>query len=63
MTSDKCVPRWQTEAAPSRSRNAVDAFVVATAASLAYAVILTGDPDDLASLAAHTPGVAVQALP
>ncbi|HUP68898.1 MAG TPA: PIN domain-containing protein [Acidimicrobiales bacterium] len=45
------------------SCHAVDAFVVATAASLAYAVILTEDPDDLRSLAAHTPGVAVQALP
>lgn len=45
------------------SCHAVDAFVVATAASLANAVILTGDPDDLRALAANVPAVAVQALP
>jgi hypothetical protein len=45
------------------SCHAVDAFVVATAASLGNAVILTGDPDDLRALAAHTHAVAVQALP
>lgn len=45
------------------SCHAVDAFVVATAASVGNAVILTGDPTDLRRLAARTPGVAVQALP
>jgi predicted nucleic acid-binding protein len=45
------------------SRHAVDAFVVATAASLGNAVILTGDPADLRSLAAPVAGVVVQALP
>lgn len=44
------------------SCHAVDAFVVATAASLGNAVILTGDPDDLRALAARIPTVAVQAL-
>ncbi len=43
--------------------DAVDAFVVATAASLGNAVILTGDPADLRSLAAPVAGVVVQALP
>ncbi len=45
------------------SCHAVDAFVVATAASLGNAVILTGDPDDLRAFAAHVPAVVVQALP
>lgn len=45
------------------SCHAVDAFVVATAASLGNAVILTGDPDDLRALAADTRAVIVQALP
>lgn len=45
------------------SCHAIDAFVVATAASLGNALILTGDPDDMTSLAAHTPAVAIQALP
>lgn len=44
------------------SCHAIDAFVVATAASLGNALILTGDPDDLTSLSAHTPAVVVQAL-
>lgn len=44
------------------SCHAIDAFIVATAASLGSAVILTGDPVDMASLAARIPTVAVQAL-
>ena len=45
------------------SCHAVDAFVVASAASCGHAVILTADPGDLTRLAAHVPAVAVQALP
>lgn len=45
------------------SCSAVDAFVVATAASLGNAVVLTADADDLRRFAAHLPGVAVQPLP
>ena len=45
------------------SCHAVDAFVVATAASLGNCVVLTGDPDHLTRLAAHVRAVAVQALP
>jgi predicted nucleic acid-binding protein len=44
------------------SCHAVDAFVVATAATLGNAVIITGDPDDIGRLAAHVSAVAVQAL-
>lgn len=44
------------------SCHAVDAFVVATAAALTNAVILTGDPDDLRALAADVPAVVVRAL-
>ena len=36
----------------------VDAFVMATAASLS-AVVITGDPDDFERLGAHFPGVVV----
>ncbi|HUP76435.1 MAG TPA: PIN domain-containing protein [Acidimicrobiales bacterium] len=45
------------------SCHAVDAFVVATAAMLGNAVILTGDPDDMRRLVAHVSAVAVQPLP
>ena len=45
------------------SCHAVDAFVVATAATLGNAVILTGDPDDMRLLSAHVTAVAVQSLP
>ncbi|HEV8115277.1 MAG TPA: hypothetical protein VGP53_03490 [Acidimicrobiales bacterium] len=45
------------------SRHAVDAFVVATAAAIGNAIILTGDPGDLRRLAERTVAVAVQALP
>lgn len=45
------------------SCHAIDAFVVATAASLGDALILTGDPDDMRNLAAKIPAVAIQALP
>jgi predicted nucleic acid-binding protein len=45
------------------SCHAVDAFVVATAAMLGNAVILTGDPDDMRRLATHVTLVAVQPLP
>jgi predicted nucleic acid-binding protein len=44
------------------SCHAVDAFVVATAASVGNAVILTGDPDDMKRLAVTTTAVVVQAL-
>ncbi len=44
------------------SCHAVDAFVVATAASIGNAVILTGDPADMRRLAVDA-AVAVQALP
>lgn len=44
------------------SRHAVDATVVATAARLGGAVVLTGDPDDLRVLAADHANVAIQAL-
>jgi len=45
------------------SDHAVDAFVVATAASMGNAVVLTGDPDDLRALAGRVEGVTIQALP
>ena len=45
------------------SYHAVDAFVVATAATLGNAVIITGDPDDMRRLATHVTAVAVQPLP
>jgi len=45
------------------SCHAVDAFVVATAATLGNAVILTGDPDDMRRFGANVTTVAVQALP
>ena len=45
------------------SCHAVDGFVVATAATLGNAVMLTGDPDDMRRFAAHVTAVAVQALP
>ncbi len=44
------------------SCHAVDALVVATAASLGTAIILTGDPDDMRALAGLVAGVAVQPL-
>jgi PIN domain-containing protein len=44
------------------SCSAVDASVVATAIRLGGGVILTGDPDDLGSLARDHPNVVVQAL-
>ena len=45
------------------SEHAVDAFVVATAAGVQPAVVLTADRDDLSRLAAGLAGVVVQALP
>jgi predicted nucleic acid-binding protein len=45
------------------SCHAVDALVVATAATLGNAVILTGDPDDMRRLVAHVAGVVAQPLP
>jgi predicted nucleic acid-binding protein len=45
------------------SCHAVDALVVATAASVAPAVILTVDPDDLVALAAHVDDVTISVLP
>ena len=50
------------EATGMDSTNAIDAFVVATAAQLPVAVILTVDVDDVASLAASLRHVEVQAL-
>ena len=47
-------------AAGMDSTNAVDAFVAATAALRAPAVILTSDPDDLRALTADLPAVAVE---
>jgi predicted nucleic acid-binding protein len=44
------------------SCHAVDALVVATAASLGTAIVLTGDPDDMRALAGLVTGVAVQPL-
>jgi predicted nucleic acid-binding protein len=40
-----------------------DAVVIATAARLGEAVVLTGDPDDLRRLAAGHPNIEVVALP
>ena len=50
------------EATGMDSTNAIDAFVVATAAQLPLAVILTADVDDIAYLAASLRHVEVQAL-
>lgn len=50
------------EALDLDSCHAVDALVVATAASLGSAVILTADPKDLRALAGDLPAVGVQAL-
>ena len=50
------------EACGMDSTDAIDAFVVATAAQLPVAVILTADVDDAASLAASLWHVEVQAL-
>lgn len=44
------------------SAHAVDAFVVATAAALAPAMIATHDPDDLRKLAARERGVRIWAI-
>ena len=45
------------------SCHVVDAVVVATAARLGGAVVLTGDPDDLRRLAAGHPNIEIVALP
>jgi predicted nucleic acid-binding protein len=45
------------------SCHAVDAFVVATAAAIGNAVVLTTDPDDLRRLAEDVVGIAIQPLP
>ncbi len=45
------------------SCHAVDAFVAATALGARPAVVLTGDPDDLARLVGDAPGVHVRPLP
>jgi len=44
------------------SCSAIDAIVVATAVRLGGALIVTSDPDDLARLSMHHPGVEIQAL-
>lgn len=46
----------------TRSDSTVDAVVVATAIGIGGGVILTGDPDDLQTLAVHHPDVIVQSL-
>lgn len=50
------------EGAGLGSAHAVDAFVVATAATVGPCVILTGDLEDLGRLAVDLPGVAVRSL-
>lgn len=49
-------------AAGMDSANAVDAFVAATAALQAPALVVTGDPEDLEALTADLPDVAVEAI-
>jgi predicted nucleic acid-binding protein len=49
--------------AKADSRHLADAHVVATAVETGGGVLLTGDPDDLASLAAPYPNITVRALP
>lgn len=49
-------------AAGMDSTNAVDAFVAATAALRAPALVVTGDPGDLQALTADLPDVAVEAI-
>jgi hypothetical protein len=44
------------------STNAVDAFVAATAAAVAPALVITGDPADLRALTADLPTVAVEPI-
>lgn len=51
------------EAAGMGSANAIDAFVVATAAQTPAAVVLTADADDLGPLAASLRHVEVERLP
>ena len=50
------------EAAGMGSAAAVDAFAAATAAQMATAVILTGDPDDLGRLSSRLVNVATEGL-
>ena len=45
------------------SRYLADAHVVAAAVETGGGVVLTGDPDDLVSLAAPYPNISVQPLP
>ncbi len=49
-------------AAGMDSTNAVDAFLAATAALQAPALVVTGDPADLRALTADLPDVAVEAI-
>jgi predicted nucleic acid-binding protein len=49
--------------AKADSRHLADAHVVAAAVETGGGVVLTGDPDDLASLAAPYPNITVQPLP
>jgi predicted nucleic acid-binding protein len=44
------------------SEHAVDAFVVATALEFGFAVIATGDPDDLRRLAKGAPSIRILAI-
>lgn len=46
----------------ARSNSTVDAVVVASAVDVGGGVILTGDPDDLESLASGHPEVVIRAL-
>jgi hypothetical protein len=49
--------------AKADSRHLADAHVVAAAVETGGGVVLTGDPDDLASLAGPYPNITVQPLP
>jgi hypothetical protein len=49
--------------AKADSRYLADAHVVAAAVETGGGVVLTGDPDDLVSLAAPYPNITVQSLP
>jgi hypothetical protein len=49
--------------AKADSRYLADAHVVAAAVETSGGVVLTGDPDDLVSLAAPYPNITVQSLP
>ena len=49
--------------AKADSHHLADAHVIAAAVETGGGVVLTGDPDDLAALAAPYPNITVQPLP